>query len=217
MSRQPKCPDLLLEVTQERAVTQFVVKQGEATLEVRFVSPAFGLLQPVHEGLHQNMLGQLATHGLRLSDIRFESAPVTLAEVHSSYSINALSVLVRVWLDRLEISFLDLARVTQEQRCATSGVSVESRATRGSATRTRASAQRCGSHPSESRQFRSRSSCQNPQSPPHISLLTGAIGNLTPRLQGRPLTGVPCKRLIMIEASPLDIPQWYAGSGTNQG
>jgi hypothetical protein len=79
-------------------VTQFVVKQGEATLEVRFVSPAFGLLQPVHEGLHQNMLGQWATHGLRLSDIRFKSAPVTLAEVHSSYSINALSVLVRVWL-----------------------------------------------------------------------------------------------------------------------
>ena len=107
MSRQPKCQGLLLEVTQERAVTQFVVRQGEATFEARFASPAFGLLQPVHEGLHQNMLGQLATHGLRLNDIRFESAPVTLAEAHSSYLINALSVLVRVWLDRLEISFLD--------------------------------------------------------------------------------------------------------------
>jgi hypothetical protein len=106
-------------------VTQFVVKQGEATLEVRFVSPAFGLLQPVHEGLHQNMLGQLATHGLRLSDIRFESAPVTLAEVHSSYSINALSVLVRVWLDRLEISFLDLARVTQEQILEIAGAALD--------------------------------------------------------------------------------------------
>jgi hypothetical protein len=105
----------LLEVTQERAVAKFVVKQGEATFEARFVSPAFRLLQPVHEGLHQNMLGQLATHGLRLNDIRFESVPAALAEAHSSYSINALAVLVRVWLDRLEISYLDLARVTQKQ------------------------------------------------------------------------------------------------------
>jgi hypothetical protein len=125
MSRQPKCQDLLREVTQERVVTKFVVKQGEATFEARFVSPAFGLLQPVHEGLHQNMLGQLATHGLRLNDIRFESAPAILAEVHSSYSINTLGVLVRVWLDRLEISCLDLARVTQEQILEIAGATLD--------------------------------------------------------------------------------------------
>jgi hypothetical protein len=125
MSRQPKCQGLLLEVTQERAVAKFVVKQGEATFEARFVSPAFGLLQPVHEGLYQNMLGQLATHGLRLNDIRFESAPAILAEAHSSYSINTLGVLVRVWLDRLEISFLDLARVTQEQILEIAGAALD--------------------------------------------------------------------------------------------
>ena len=125
MLRRPKRQDLLWEVAQERAVAKFVVKQGEATFEARFVSPAFGLLQPVHEGLYQNMLGQLATHGLRLNDIRFESAPAILAEAHSSYSINTLGVWVRVWLDRLEISFFDLARVTQEQILEISGAALD--------------------------------------------------------------------------------------------
>jgi hypothetical protein len=96
-------------------VTKFVVQQSEALFEARFAVPAFALLSPSTRSLHQNMLLSLGKHGLTLGDIRVESGLPNLSEAKATYSLNILNALVRVWLDRLEVFFLDLARVREDR------------------------------------------------------------------------------------------------------
>ncbi len=71
------------------------------------------LLSSSNVELHPNMLLHLEKYGLTLNDIRLESAIPNLAGAHASYALNALNAVVRVWLDRLEIAFLDLTRITE--------------------------------------------------------------------------------------------------------
>ncbi len=73
------------------------------------------LLSVSNVELRPNMLLCLSQYGLTLNDIHLESAIPNLAGTHASYTMNALSTISRVWLDRLEIAFLDLFRVTEEQ------------------------------------------------------------------------------------------------------
>ena len=89
-------------------MTEFVVKQGEASFEARFASPAFVLLSQSNVELHPNMLLHLGKYGLTLNDIRIETGIPNLAGANVIYGMNALNVAVRVWLDRLEIVFGDL-------------------------------------------------------------------------------------------------------------
>lgn len=96
-------------------MTKFVVQQSEALFEARFAVPAFALLSPSTVSLHQNMLLSLGKHGLALGDIRVESGLPNLSGANAIYSLNILNALVRVWLDRLEVFFLDLTRVCEDQ------------------------------------------------------------------------------------------------------
>ncbi len=59
-------------------MTEFVVKQGEASFEARFASPAFMLLSQSNVELHPNMLLHLGKYGLTLNNIRIEVRPYFL-------------------------------------------------------------------------------------------------------------------------------------------
>jgi hypothetical protein len=100
---------------EEQIVTAFVVQQSDALFEARFASPAFMLLRLPAAELHQNVFRNLGKHGLTLGDIRIESGLPNLSDANATYTINVLNTLVRVWLDRLEVFFLDLSRIGREQ------------------------------------------------------------------------------------------------------
>jgi len=99
---------------QEQMVTTFLVKQSEASFEARFAFPAFALTALV-PSLHQNMLLSLGKYGLTLDDIRVEGGLPNLSGVNTIYSLSTLNAFVRIWLNRLEIFFGDLARTSEEQ------------------------------------------------------------------------------------------------------
>jgi hypothetical protein len=106
-------------------VTTFVVKQGDASLVARFTSPLFELLSNSNVALHPNMLLHLGKYGLTLNDVRIELGIPTLAGANAAYWMNALSAVVRIWLDRLEIAFLDLTRITGDQVTEITGAALE--------------------------------------------------------------------------------------------
>lgn len=95
-------------------VTKFLVKQREAVFEARFAFPAFALIASA-PSLHQNMLLGLGKYGLTLGNILIESGLPNLSGANATYSLGTLNAHVRVWLDRLEVFFLDLARVRKDQ------------------------------------------------------------------------------------------------------
>ena len=96
-------------------MTTFVVKRGDVFFEARCVSTMFELLSQSHVEFHPNMLLHLGKYGLTLNDIRIESGIPNLAGANAAYWMNALNAVVRVWLNRLEITFLELSYVTEEQ------------------------------------------------------------------------------------------------------
>ena len=106
-------------------MTTFVVKQSEASFEARFVSPIFALLGPNVIDLHQNMFLSLRKHGLTLGDIRVESGPSNLSGANATYWLNALNAFVRVWMDRIEVSFADLKRVSGDQMLEITGIALD--------------------------------------------------------------------------------------------
>lgn len=99
---------------------KLLVKQSDAFFEARFSSPAFALLSPLAPGLlHHNMLLELGKYGLTLNDIRVEAGMPNLAGANATYTLNLYNAFVRVWLNRLEVVFVDLTRVhNEEQRLA---------------------------------------------------------------------------------------------------
>jgi hypothetical protein len=96
-------------------VPKLLVKQSDASFEAHFVAPAFALLSPLAPGLlHQNMLLGLKKYGLALNDVRVEAGIPNLAGANATYALNICNAFVRVWLNRLEVTFLDLTRVRDE-------------------------------------------------------------------------------------------------------
>ena len=61
------------------------------------------------------MFRNLEKYGLTLGGIRIESGLPNLSDANATYTMNVLNTLVRVWLDRLEVFFLDLSRTSREQ------------------------------------------------------------------------------------------------------
>lgn len=96
-------------------MTAFVVKQSEASFEARFASPMFVLLGPTVINLHQNMFLSLTKYGLSLGDIRVESGASNLSGANATYLLNTFNAFVRVWMDRVEVFFADLERVSGDQ------------------------------------------------------------------------------------------------------
>jgi hypothetical protein len=109
----------------ERIVTTFVVKQSEASFEARFTSPVFTLLGPTGLDLHQNMFLSLRKHGLTLGDIRVESGSSNLSGANVTYWLNTFNAFVRVWMDRVEVFFSDLRRVSADQRLEITGIALD--------------------------------------------------------------------------------------------
>ena len=105
-------------------MTTFVVKQSEASFEARFASPMFVLLGPTVIDLHQNMFLSLTKHGLTLGDIRVESGAPNLSGANATYWLNAFNAFVRVWMDRVEVFFADLKRVSGDQMLEITGHSL---------------------------------------------------------------------------------------------
>jgi hypothetical protein len=100
------------------------VKQSDASFEARFAFPVFGFLGAGGPNLHQNMFFGLRQYGLTLGDIRVESGLPNLAGLNATYSLNPYNAFVRVWIDHLEIFFLDLSRVSQEQMLEIAGTAL---------------------------------------------------------------------------------------------
>ena len=106
-------------------MTTFVVKQSEAAFEARFASPMFALLGPIVLDLHQSMFLSLRKHGLTLSDIRVESGSSNLSGANVTYGLNTFNASVRVWMDRVEVSFADLKRVSVDQMLEITGIALD--------------------------------------------------------------------------------------------
>ena len=106
-------------------MTTFVVKQSEASFEARFASPVFTLLGPTGLDLHQNMFLSLRKHGLTLGDIRVESGSSNLSGANVTYGLNMFNAFVRVWMDRVEVSFADLRRVSLDQMLEITGIALD--------------------------------------------------------------------------------------------
>ena len=105
-------------------MTTFVVKQSEASFEARFASPMFALLGPTALDLHQNMFLSLRKHGLTLGDIRVESGSSNLSGANVTYGLNTFNASVRVWMDRVEVSFSDLRHVSVDQMLEITGMAL---------------------------------------------------------------------------------------------
>jgi hypothetical protein len=105
-------------------VTTFVVKQSEASFEARFAFPVFSFLGSGGPNLHQSMYLGLRRYGLTLGDIRVESGLPNLAGANATYWLSTYNAFIRAWLDHLEIFFLDLRRVSQEQMLEIAGTAL---------------------------------------------------------------------------------------------
>src|SRR2546428_713474 len=70
----------------------------------------FALLGPIVLDLHQSMFLSLRKHGLTLSDIRVKPGSSNLSGANVTYGLNTFNASVRVWMDRVEVSFADLKR-----------------------------------------------------------------------------------------------------------
>jgi len=66
----------------------------------------------------------LRQYGLTLGDIRVESGLPNLAGGNVTYSLNTYNAFVRVWMDHLEIFFLNLSRVSPEQMLQIAGTAL---------------------------------------------------------------------------------------------
>jgi hypothetical protein len=101
------------------------VKQSEASFEVRFALPVFDFIGSIRSNIHQSMFFGLRQYGLTLGDIRVESGLPNLAGLNATYSLNTYNAFVRVWIDHLEIFFLNLSRVSREQMLQIAGTTLD--------------------------------------------------------------------------------------------
>src|SRR5436853_6448388 len=85
----------------------------------------FALLGPIVLDLHQSMFLSLRKHGLTLSDIRVESGSSNLSGANVTYGLNTFNASVRVWMDRVEVSFADLKRVSVDQMLEITGIALD--------------------------------------------------------------------------------------------
>src|SRR5712691_9483590 len=85
----------------------------------------FALLGPTGLDLHQNMFLSLKKHGLTLGDIRVESGSSNLSAANVTYGLNTFNAFVRVWMDRVEVSFADFRRVSLDQMLEITGIALD--------------------------------------------------------------------------------------------
>jgi len=100
---------------------RFAPSRGDITLQFNFSEPAFELMPAA--SLAQRLFERLAPLGLRLVDIRVETGAGSFGDANLVCTLLNISAVLRVYLDRVELHFVDVKReVSQSVREVISAV-----------------------------------------------------------------------------------------------
>ncbi|OQW31450.1 MAG: hypothetical protein A4E20_03965 [Nitrospira sp. SG-bin2] len=99
-------------------MTSFKVVHGEISLQAHFLVPLFDLLDPPASRVHSALYSDLSEFGISLNDVKLVYGVPNLAEVSVSYYLLNLNALVKLSLDRLEITFSETTQLSHDQMIA---------------------------------------------------------------------------------------------------
>lgn len=95
-------------------MTPFKIAQGDLSFQAEFAQPAFELFENRSKP-YRALFAALARHGLRLTDMRPEKGSGTLGDAYLQCTLFDFTTSLRVRLERLELTCLDLKRVDRTQ------------------------------------------------------------------------------------------------------
>ncbi|MDH4187340.1 MAG: hypothetical protein OEV08_10100 [Nitrospira sp.] len=93
----------------------FKVKHGEVQFQVIFTEPMFELLDPPSSRFHNTFLNGLSEFGVGLNDIKLAQGVPNLSEACVTFHLLDHNAMIRVQLDKAELTFLETTQLTQER------------------------------------------------------------------------------------------------------
>lgn len=91
---------------------KFDNKQGDLSVEVRFATPAFGLMRHGSERLHDRIYAILGGYGLTANDITQDNVPNAIGNKSLTYTANLIATAVKLQISRVEITCWDMKRLS---------------------------------------------------------------------------------------------------------
>lgn len=92
-------------------MSKFIVKHGEILVQAFFRSPMFSLLDPPGSRFHSVMFANFGRYGLTVGDVRIENGLPNLSDGNITYNLSILKATIKVFLDRIEVTFFDTPHV----------------------------------------------------------------------------------------------------------
>jgi len=96
-------------------MTSFKVKQGELSLQAHFLVPIFDLLDPPASRLHSALYSGFSEFGISLNEVKLVHGVPNLSEASVSYHLLNLNALVKLSLDKLEVSFFETTKLSHDE------------------------------------------------------------------------------------------------------